>query len=372
MLSRSLILLGLCAALGIAAPAFAEVAKPQKSSVVATKDSATNATKKKVAKTEKGKKAAEPQLSAEEKAKAKALARAEAAEKVRQAKLQAMRTKAKADAEARRAAARAPKEQAEKPVPAKLTAKLLPAKTETPKVAKVGLPLTAERIAAQQAAQVGADEVLRRGNNGELRSSTSVAPARPSSGFFQILFGDEPLQSQAMLLPETRALDAAIEGKKKFQVRPEFEPQTVAFSGYPAGTIVIDTNKHFLYLVEGFGKARRYGIAVGKDGLQYKGTVAVGDKQEWPRWIPTADMIKREPSKYGRYKDGMPGGGQNPLGARAIYLYEGKKDTHLRIHGTIAPHTIGTNSSNGCFRMVNEHVIDLYGRVGVGTRVVVL
>ena len=74
-------------------------------------------------------------------------------------------------------------------------------------------------------------------------------------------------------------------------------------------------------------------------------------------------MQKREPQKYGQYKDGMPGGGQNPLGARAIYLYEGKKDTHLRIHGTIAPETIGTNSSNGCFRMVNEHVMDLYGRV---------
>jgi lipoprotein-anchoring transpeptidase ErfK/SrfK len=83
-------------------------------------------------------------------------------------------------------------------------------------------------------------------------------------------------------------------------------------------------------------------------------------------------MIKREPGKYARYKDGMAGGGQNPLGARAIYLYQGGKDTHLRIHGTIAPETIGTDSSNGCFRMINEHVIDLYKRVPVGTEVVVL
>ena len=83
-------------------------------------------------------------------------------------------------------------------------------------------------------------------------------------------------------------------------------------------------------------------------------------------------MQQREPAKYGQYKDGMPGGGQNPLGARAIYLYEGRQDTHLRIHGTIAPETIGTNASNGCFRMINEHVMDLYRRVPVGTQVVVL
>jgi lipoprotein-anchoring transpeptidase ErfK/SrfK len=203
-------------------------------------------------------------------------------------------------------------------------------------------------------------------NDGELRSEQTM----PRSGFFGVLFGDEQV-----MLPETRNLDAALaqkEARKKFKVRPEFEPQIVDFSGYPRGTIVIDTSNHFLYLVEGLGTARRYGIAVGKDGLQYKGEVKVGDKQEWPRWIPTKEMQEREPKKYGQHKDGMPGGGENPLGARAIYLYDGKKDTHLRIHGTIAPQTIGTNSSNGCFRMVNDHVIDLYRRVKIGTQVVVL
>jgi lipoprotein-anchoring transpeptidase ErfK/SrfK len=177
------------------------------------------------------------------------------------------------------------------------------------------------------------------------------------------------------MLPETRALDAALElkaAKKKFTVRPEFEPQVVEFGGYPRGTIVIDTASHFLYLVEGTSRARRYAIAVGKDGLQYKGAVKVGDKQEWPRWIPTKEMQIRDPAKYAQYAEGMPGGGQNPLGARAIYLYENGKDTHLRIHGTIAPETIGTDSSNGCFRMINEHVMDLYRRVPVGTQVVVL
>jgi lipoprotein-anchoring transpeptidase ErfK/SrfK len=210
-----------------------------------------------------------------------------------------------------------------------------------------------------------ASEVVSNGNNGELRSDNVQA-----GGFMASIFGAED-----QMLPQTRALDGVQkkkDQKKKFRVKSEFEPQVVAFDGYPRGTIVIDTNAHFLYLVESFGTARRYGIAVGRDGLQYKGNVKVGDKQEWPRWIPTLDMQKREPKKYGQYKDGMPGGGANPLGARAIYLYQGKKDTHLRIHGTIAPETIGTNSSNGCFRMVNDHVIDLYRRVPIGANVVVM
>ena len=204
------------------------------------------------------------------------------------------------------------------------------------------------------------------GNNAELRSETEQG-----GGLLSSLFGAED-----QLLPETRALDTALRNKqiqkKPFQVAGQYQPQTVSFSGYPSGTIVVDTANHFLYYVEGLGKARRYGIAVGKDGLKFKGNVTVGDKQEWPRWIPTLDMQKREPKKYGKYKDGMPGGGANPLGARAIYLYQGKQDTHLRIHGTIAPESIGTDSSNGCFRMVNEHVMDLYRRVRVGTNVVVL
>ena len=210
-----------------------------------------------------------------------------------------------------------------------------------------------------------AAEVVLNGNNGELRSENITR-----GGFMASLFGEED-----QYLPQTRALDNVLRAKqttKKFRPKPEFEPQVVAFSGYPSGTIVIDTANHFLYLVEGLGSARRYGIAVGKEGLQYKGAVRVGDKQEWPRWIPTKEMQERDPGKYGQYKDGMPGGGENPLGARAMYLYDGKKDTHLRIHGTIAPQTIGTNSSNGCFRMINDHVIDLYRRVKVGTYVIVL
>jgi lipoprotein-anchoring transpeptidase ErfK/SrfK len=204
------------------------------------------------------------------------------------------------------------------------------------------------------------------GNEGELRSEQTM----PRSGFFGALFGDDQV-----MLPQTRALDAALaqrDVRKKFKVKSDFEPQSVAFSGYNRGTIVIDTRARFLYLVESSSSARRYAIAVGREGLEFKGAAKVGDKQEWPRWIPTKEMQVREPKKYGQYKDGMPGGPDNPLGARAIYLYQSKKDTHVRIHGTNQPETIGTNSSNGCFRMVNDHVKDLYGRVRIGTEVVVM
>ncbi|MAW86496.1 MAG: hypothetical protein CMJ42_08205 [Phyllobacteriaceae bacterium] len=152
----------------------------------------------------------------------------------------------------------------------------------------------------------------------------------------------------------------------------KFAPETVAFKGYKPGTIVINSATKELFFVESWFRATRYRVAVGKEGLGFTGRAKVGDMQEWPRWIPTPDMIKREPKKYGKYKDGMDGGPGNPLGARAIYLYQGKNDTRIRIHGTNAPQTIGTASSNGCFRMINDHVIELFEKVEMGAEVVVL
>lgn len=160
--------------------------------------------------------------------------------------------------------------------------------------------------------------------------------------------------------------------KTKYGIDPKYMPQDVAFSGYKPGTIVIDPKAKFLYLVESPFSARRYGIAVGKEGLEFKGTAKIQTKREWPRWIPTKEMIEREPAHYAKYENGMDGGPGNPLGARALYLSQGNKDTYVRIHGTIQPWTIGSSASNGCFRMVNDHVIDLYNRVSVGTEVVVL
>lgn len=160
--------------------------------------------------------------------------------------------------------------------------------------------------------------------------------------------------------------------KKNFRLDKVYEPQTVKFRGYKRGTIVVDPSNHFLYLVEGFGKARRYGVGVGRAGLAFKGSAKIKRKAKWPSWTPTANMIKREPHKYKKYAGGVPGGPENPLGARALYLYKGNRDTYYRIHGTTQPDSIGRSVSNGCIRMINDHVIDLYNRVPVGTTVVVL
>ena len=136
----------------------------------------------------------------------------------------------------------------------------------------------------------------------------------------------------------------------------------------PAGTIVIDTSSRHLYLVQPGGGAIRYGIGVGRQGFTWKGVARVGRKTEWPRWIPPKEMLKRRPD----LPDEMEGGLDNPLGARALYLFQGNKDTLFRIHGTNEPDSIGKAVSSGCIRMMNADAIDLYERVKVGTRVVVL
>ncbi len=136
----------------------------------------------------------------------------------------------------------------------------------------------------------------------------------------------------------------------------------------PPGTIVIDTASRQLYFTQANGNALRYGIGVGRQGFAWHGVAKVERKQEWPSWTPPADMVKRRPDLPPR----MEGGIENPLGARALYLFQGNRDTLFRIHGTNEPDTIGKAVSSGCIRMMNADVIDLYGRVPVGTRVVVL
>jgi lipoprotein-anchoring transpeptidase ErfK/SrfK len=135
-----------------------------------------------------------------------------------------------------------------------------------------------------------------------------------------------------------------------------------------AGSIVVDTDRRYLYYVLANAKAIRYGVAVGEQALSWYGVAKVGRKQEWPSWTPTAE-IKRRVSNV---PDFMQGGPHNPMGARALYLYQGSKDTLFRIHGTNQPEYIGRAVSSGCIRMVNEDVIDLYNRVKVGAIVVVL
>lgn len=159
---------------------------------------------------------------------------------------------------------------------------------------------------------------------------------------------------------------------KRVKLSREFQPQTVDFSGYAPGTIIVDPHNYFLYLQLRGGKARRYGVGVGKAGLAFRGTASIGRKAKWPRWTPTKNMIRREPSKYAKFAGGVPGGPGNPLGARALYLYRNNRDTLYRIHGTTDPSSIGRSVSNGCIRMINEHVEDLYERVPVGTKVLVI
>ena len=180
------------------------------------------------------------------------------------------------------------------------------------------------------------------------------------------------------LSSDTKVNPSKVHRKKRvvrtgqYNIDPKFRAQEVSFSGYKPGTIVIDPKQHFLYYVETATTARRYGIAVGRQGLQFTGTATIQAKREWPRWIPTKEMVERDPAHYGRFKNGMDGGPGNPLGARAMYLYQGNKDTYIRIHGTVEPWSIGKSASNGCFRMINEDVMDLYSRVSIGTEVVVL
>ena len=132
------------------------------------------------------------------------------------------------------------------------------------------------------------------------------------------------------------------------------------------GTIIINSRQHFLYYVLGDGKAVRYGIGVGREGFGWKGTVSVGRKAEWPTWTPPPEMVAREKARGRILPASMKGGPNNPLGARALYLYRGGNDTMYRIHGTSEPWTIGLNVSSGCIRMVNKDVVDLYNRAKVG------
>jgi len=157
------------------------------------------------------------------------------------------------------------------------------------------------------------------------------------------------------------------------RIDPKYYRQEVAYAGYePAGTIVVDTQQRFLYLLLGNGRALRYGVGVGKAGLEFEGAGVIQYKRAWPRWTPTPDMIAREPGRYGPLAAGMEPGTTNPLGARALYLFKNGIDTLYRIHGTNEDWSIGRSISSGCIRLLNQDIIDLHRRVQNGTRVVVL
>ncbi|GJE37888.1 L,D-transpeptidase [Methylobacterium persicinum] len=162
------------------------------------------------------------------------------------------------------------------------------------------------------------------------------------------------------------------------KMNPAYLRQEIAYHGpYEPGTIIVDPRAHQLTLVEEGGRARRYGVGVGKQGFSWSGTATVNSKQAWPDWYPPKEMIARSPklaSEVDKLQSGLgvSGGLRNPLGARAMYLWQGNKDTLFRIHGTLEPFSIGKSVSSGCIRMINQDAIDLFSRVNVGTKVVVL
>ncbi|VAW11727.1 ErfK/YbiS/YcfS/YnhG family protein/Tat domain protein [hydrothermal vent metagenome] len=160
---------------------------------------------------------------------------------------------------------------------------------------------------------------------------------------------------------------------RKYVLPKKYMPREVRLrpNSLPAGEIHVYPDQFYLYWTLPGDKAIRYGVGVGRGNLYHPGTFYVGAKKEWPEWTPTKDMIKREPELFAKWAGGMPGGIENPLGARALYLFtRAKGDSFLRLHGTNDPRTIGVAVSNGCARLVNDHVIDLYNRVPMGTKVV--
>lgn len=192
-------------------------------------------------------------------------------------------------------------------------------------------------------------------------STASVAAFFASTGVVQAQ--DAVTMDDAVTVPQAR-------GENPWGVHDRFLPTRIEHrAGLTPGDIHVDPIAKYLYHLNNDGTAMRYGVAVGRQGLQSPGVYTIRRRAEWPRWTPTAAMIAREPHIYSQYADGVPGGPTNPLGARAMYLYRGGRDTYLRIHGTTQPWSIGTSASSGCVRMINAHVIALYGEVPLGTTV---
>ncbi|PSL16557.1 L,D-transpeptidase [Shimia abyssi] len=180
------------------------------------------------------------------------------------------------------------------------------------------------------------------------------------------------IATAAATLATPQILNAA--QNDSFELMEHLRPKEVRVQkklGFEPGQIVVTTQAYYLYHMQDERNAIRYGVAVGKEGLNFSGDAVIQRKVEWPSWTPTKEMIERNPG-YARFADGMPGGPNNPLGSRALYLYQDNRDTLFRIHGTNVPKSIGTPSSNGCIRMLNAHVEHLYNVIPLGTKVTVI
>jgi lipoprotein-anchoring transpeptidase ErfK/SrfK len=212
-----------------------------------------------------------------------------------------------------------------------------------------------------------------------LSLAMTFSGAAQAQTLLEMLFGPRTSQQQppAAIQPQARLGGQALypEMVSRARVVPaQFRRQLVRYqTSEKPGTVVVDSRQFFLYLVLGNGQAMRYGVGVGRQGFGWNGNVFIQRKQEWPAWHPPKDMIARERRRGHILPARMEGGPGNPLGARALYLHDAKgRDTLYRIHGTSEPWTIGLNVSSGCIRLVNDDIVDLYQRVGIGAKVVVL
>lgn len=180
------------------------------------------------------------------------------------------------------------------------------------------------------------------------------------------------IRDLSLLPPAESNMNFAIEPANLAGIPQTFHKQLV---NYPtsefAGTVVVDPDNRHLYLIRENYQAVRYGVGVGREGFAWNGEAKVGLKRRWPRWVPPEEMVLRD-EKAAKWGNGMPGGPDNPLGARALYLYANGQDTLYRIHGTNDPSSIGKALSSGCVRMLNQDIADLYLRVPIGSKVVVL
>lgn len=174
-----------------------------------------------------------------------------------------------------------------------------------------------------------------------------------------------------LLPPPESEIDFPVAPVDPSLIKSLYRRQVVEFDGYEdPGTIVVDPHEHFLYHVRDDGQAVRYGVGVGRAGFAWSGDAEIRMKRRWPRWVPPREMVDRD-KRAKKWVNGQPGGPENPLGARALYLFADGKDTLYRIHGTNEPDTIGKSVSSGCIRMLNEDVADLFDQVEIGTQVVV-
>ena len=185
-------------------------------------------------------------------------------------------------------------------------------------------------------------------------------------------FEDESGYDPALLPPPEAEFDYPIEPANLKLIKKKYRRQVVDYDGYEApGTIIVDPANRFLYFILDDWQGVRYGVGVGRAGFEWSGTAEIGLKRRWPRWVPPREMVARD-ERAAQWANGQPGGPDNPLGARALYLYADGVDTLYRIHGTNQPESIGKAVSSGCIRMLNQDIAELYPLVPVGTPVVVL